>query len=1646
MQRITRTLASIVIIGSVSLFLSVTTASAAVSGGTIAGTAAADLVVGAANADYDVAFDTNVAATAASLTITFPAGYAITDGDLGTTAVCNSDCSLASKISVNGVNWSVNSVTGSAAGRTIVIAFQDKDLGTGTGTAFRITTGITNRTTSGATGTFTITNDATGETAQSDVAAVTLTPGAATVLAVTQQPSGSVSGVALTTQPIVTARDQYGNTDTNFTETITLTEASAGSLANATEAAVAGVADFSVGEDLIYTATADQQAFVLTADDDAGVGTDLTGVAASSVTSNVVATAIVITTAPADAAAVNGHVRNGIAFATQPVVTYRNAGGLTDTDIDADVVTVSLTAGAGTLATTLTATATDGVATFTDLKYTLAGGESDQQVITLSFVDDAGNGVNLNAAPVTDDSTVDVVATLLAFTTQPADSVSGVSLTQPVVTARDAEGKTDTNFVGTVTLTEASAGTLADNTEAAVAGVATFANTADVIYTASADQQAFTLTAASDGVTSGTANEVTSNVIATTMAFTTQPGSIVAGVSMTQPVVKYVDAAGITDTAVTDTLTISENGNGSLAGTVAVAAVAGSVTYTDLVYTALADAEAVTFTFTDDVAGINLNASPLASDAKTADVVATKMVWTVEPSGCTAGLACTGQGTIQAQNAGNLLDTGYTTSVTIAETGLGTLVGTANQGAMTAGALTTSGIGYSATADGQTFTFTADSGSLTQDATEELASDVVATQLVFTQQPAGSVSGAALTTQPIIEARNAAGVKDTGFTETITLTEASAGSLTNATEAAVAGVADFSTGDDAIYTATADQQAFVLTADDDAGVGTDLGGTAADSVTSDVVATVIALTTAPADAAAVNGHVRNGIAFATQPIVTFRNGAGLTDVDIDADVVTVSVTAGAGTLGGTLTATATNGVATFTNVLYTLEAAESDQQVVTLSFADDAAGAGAVNLSGSPVTDDSTVDVVATLLAFTTQPSNSVSGVSLTQPVVTARDAAGKTDTNFVGTVTLTEASAGTLADNTEAAVAGVATFANTADVIYTASADQEAFVLTAASDGVTSGVADSVTSDVIATVLAFTTQPAGSVSGIALTTQPVVTARDAAGTTDTGFTETITLTEASAGSITGSTQAAVSGVATFTALNYTATADQQAFTLTADDDAGVGTNLATADAAAVTSDVVATKFLVTLNSYTPTAGSAATLTITAANAGDLTDTGYDATGKTYTFTDSVPAALSTHTSPGANAPTIPSSSDIITAFGGDGVAGGLSLTFTKSEVLGVLTVSDATLSGNSSSVTVRHATAASFTVTPETLSPTADTAYDMTVTAKDTYGNTVSGANGATAYTGTVFLSTNASSPTWHTPWTSFITGDAGTKTLSNAITYSTAEGSVTVTAQESDGSPTGTSSAITVTSDADVTGPTISSQTPADNATGVAITASPTVTFSEALSPGTITTGIELRLYSDDTVVPSTITYNPSTFVVTVDPVSSLANSTQYYLYASTGVTDAAGNALTTAYGVAQKASHEFTTTAESVTLALTRIDTTRSTMTADATYANGGSWTMNITVPTSETNVTLAFADWTSGANSIATADNMRIYSAQSSNAATSGAAITITAASTASTALALTGDLDATTAGRQIQVVVDLKVPLLTSGGSYSTSYTVASATP
>ena len=221
------------------------------------------------------------------------------------------------------------------------------------------------------------------------------------------------------------------------------------------------------------------------------------------------------------------------------------------------------------------------------------------------------------------------------------------------------------------------------------------------------------------------------------------------------------------------------------------------------------------------------------------------------------------------------------------------------------------------------------------------------------------------------------------------------------------------------------------------------------------------------------------------------------------------------------------------------------------------------------------VGITATQLGFTTQPSplNPTSGTQLdftTDPVVVAQDASSNTDTDFASTVTLAQNGAGSasFANNSVAAVSGVATFSGLL-LTYTATADQQTLGLTASASGVTSATSNSLTADIVATQLAFTTQPSplDLTSGTQLdfTTDPVITARDANSNTDTDFVNTVALAENGAGtsSFSNNTATPSNGVATFSGLLFTYNAtDATSIALTA---SASGVTSATSSSFAVT-------------------------------------------------------------------------------------------------------------------------------------------------------------------------------------------------------------------------------------------------------------------------------------------------------------------------------------------------------------------------------------------------------------------------------------------------------------------------------------------------
>jgi len=99
------------------------------------------------------------------------------------------------------------------------------------------------------------------------------------------------------------------------------------------------------------------------------------------------------------------------------------------------------------------------------------------------------------------------------------------------------------------------------------------------------------------------------------------------------------------------------------------------------------------------------------------------------------------------------------------------------------------------------------------------------------------------------------------------------------------------------------------------------------------------------------------------------------------------------------------------------------------------------------------------------------------------------------------------------------------------------------------------------------------------------------------------------------------------------------------------------------------------------------------------------------------------------------------------------------------------------------------------------------------------------------------------------------------------------------------------------DTTAPTVSSTSPAANATGVAINTTVSATFSEAINASTITTS-SFTLKVGTTPVSGSVSYNSGTHTATFTPSANLEGSTTYTATLSTAITDAAGNPLAAAY----------------------------------------------------------------------------------------------------------------------------------------------------
>lgn len=195
-------------------------------------------------------------------------------------------------------------------------------------------------------------------------------------------------------------------------------------------------------------------------------------------------------------------------------------------------------------------------------------------------------------------------------------------------------------------------------------------------------------------------------------------------------------------------------------------------------------------------------------------------------------------------------------------------------------------------------------------------------------------------------------------------------------------------------------------------------------------------------------------------------------------------------------------------------------------------------------------------------------------------------------------------------------------------------------------------------------------------------------------------------------------------------------------------------------------------------------------------------------------------------------------------------------------TVSSTNPANNATGVAVNSAITATFSETMDASTITTGTFY-------------VGGVSGTVTYNGTTATFTPSSNLSYDTAYTATVTNgakDAAGNAVASNYTWSFTTGVAP-----------------------DTTPPTVSSTSPANNATGVAVNLAITATFSESMDAATITTST-FTLIQGTMPIAGAVTYSGTT--ATFTPTSSLSYSTTYTATITTGAKDAAGNAMVSNY----------------------------------------------------------------------------------------------------------------------------------------------------
>src|SRR5438477_2432045 len=393
-------------------------------------------------------------------------------------------------------------------------------------------------------------------------------------------------------------------------------------------------------------------------------------------------------------------------------------------------------------------------------------------------------------------------------------------------------------------------------------------------------------------------------------------------------------------------------------------------------------------------------------------------------------------------------------------------------------------------------------------------SAATANKLVFTLQPSNVVAGAAITPAVQVTTQDNLGNTVTSFSGNVTVAlgnNPGGGALSGTATVAAVSAPATSPAPGATHAATA----YTLTA---AAAGLTTATSTAFNVTpgtaSQLVFTVEPTTSTAA--AAITPSVQ----------VTAQDPQGNTATAFTGNVtVALGANPGGGTLAGTATVAAVGGVASFPGL-----SVNKTGNGYTLT-------AAATGLPTGTSTPSNITPGVASQLVFNVQPSNTTAGTAITPAVqVTAQDAQGNTATQFTANVTValgTNPGGGALSGTTTVAAAGgVATFAG-----LSINRPGTGYTLAAATNGIATKLSTAFNVAAgTATQLVFTVQPSHETAGAAVTPPVQVTAEDALGNTDPGFTANVVVTlgaNPGGGTLSGTTTvAATNGVATFAGLS----------------------------------------------------------------------------------------------------------------------------------------------------------------------------------------------------------------------------------------------------------------------------------------------------------------------------------------------------------------------------------------------------------------------------------------------------------------------------------------------------------------------------------